>query len=129
MIGTIFTLIAAASMYPLAIFVLHYFSAWKKLSNLYPRIDIERGTWMHVFGLRIDNFLLRNTSKICLTENYLIISRSGLGSLVASKIFIPYRDIAFGRECYIIKNVGQNISFKLVLDSSCSIALNKKIRS
>lgn len=127
MIGTILTLIVAASMYPLAIFIQHYFSAWKRLSNLYPQKDTERGTWMHVFGLRIDNLMLRNSSKICLEKNYLIISGSGLRSLIAPKIFIPYGDIAFGRECYIVKNVKHDISFKLVLDSSCSMALNAKI--
>lgn len=127
MISAIFTLIAASSMYPLAIFIQHNFSAWKKLSNIYPPRDAEIGIWMHVFGLRIDKLMLRNSSKICLAENFLIVSGSGLRSLIAPKIFIPYEDITLGSECYLIKSVEHNISFEFVLDSSCSVALNKKI--
>ena len=127
MITTIVTLIVAACMYPLGIYLQHYFSAWKKISNYYPAKNTEMKLWVNVFGLRIINLMLRNSAKICLTNNYLIISGCGMRSLIAPKIFIPYADIKCSNKGYIIKNLQSNVSFNLELDNDVSISLNKKL--
>jgi len=129
MISTIFILIAGVFIYPLGIFVTYYFSSWKKMSDIYPYNpnDFEKESWMHVFGLRIDDLLLRNSSKICMSKNFLVMSQSGFGSLIAPKICVPYGDIECGNKCYVIKNSEHNVSFTLEMDSACSIVLNKKI--
>jgi hypothetical protein len=127
MITTILFMILGAFLYPLGIFIGYYFSIWRIAAKRYPVTDLSPKKWIGLFGLTMNNLMLRNSSKIYFGEKYLIISYSGLGRIIAPQIQVSYQDIRLGKECYVICNKEKTVEFSLKIDSGPSVALNKKI--
>jgi hypothetical protein len=127
MITTILFMILGSFLYPLGIFIGYYFSVWRIAAKHYPVTDLSPKKWIGLFGLTMNNLMLRNSSKIYFGEKYLIVSYSGLGRFIAPQIQIPYCDIQFGEECYIVTDKEKKVEFFMKMDSGPSVALNKKL--
>lgn len=127
MTTTLIVIFLGLCIYPAGIILIHYASDWRAASKCFPRDQVSANAWIHLCGLRINNLLLINSSKVSLTENFLILSGSGLRGLLVPQIQIPYGNIKLGESAYIVTCSDSDFRFKLELDSDVSIKLNNRI--
>ena len=115
------------SLYPLGIFYMYYASDWRLAAKSYPRDDLNATKWISLFGFRLNKLLLRNSSKICFCDKYLIISGRGLGGLLAPQLQIPYADIKYDKTDYVVYSKKNDFKFNMQFDAGPSGELNKKL--
>jgi hypothetical protein len=129
MYETIGVLLIAASLYPLGIVLITAFSDWKVAAKQFPRIDSNVMSWTWQQGVRVGNFLLRNSGKVGFTDSTVVLSGIGLRQLLTPQIEIPYRNIRTKQEGFRVVTSCAKSELLIYLDSDASKLLRAKIKN